>query len=54
MKKIGLGRLHKWLIDNNFPKGFQTLCFNCNCGFKRKGFTKEEVQNIKNEKQKRD
>lgn len=24
--------IHPWLIKNNFPKGFQTLCFNCNCG----------------------
>lgn len=21
-----------WLIKNNFPDGFQVLCFNCNCG----------------------
>ena len=24
--------LHRWLIKNNFPVGFQVLCFNCNCG----------------------
>ena len=22
--------LHKWIIENNFPKGFQILCHNCN------------------------
>ncbi len=22
--------LRKWLIDNNFPPGFQILCWNCN------------------------
>lgn len=22
--------LRKWLSDNNFPPGFQVLCFNCN------------------------
>ena len=22
--------LHKWVIENNFPKGFQILCHNCN------------------------
>ena len=22
--------LNKWIIDNNFPKGFQILCHNCN------------------------
>lgn len=21
----------QWLIKNNFPTGFQTLCINCNC-----------------------
>lgn len=32
-KKIGgSGRLYQWLIDNNFPEGFQVLCYNCNCG----------------------
>lgn len=24
-------RLYFWLIKNNFPEGFQTLCYNCNC-----------------------
>lgn len=36
-KEIGLGRksgvfLYKWLVDNEFPEGFQILCYNCNCG----------------------
>lgn len=21
-----------WLVKNNFPKGYQVLCYNCNCG----------------------
>ena len=25
-------KLFKWLIDNNYPEGYQILCFNCNCG----------------------
>lgn len=25
-------KINNWLIKNNFPKGFQTLCFNCNWG----------------------
>jgi hypothetical protein len=25
-------QLYKWLFDNDFPKGFQVLCFNCNSG----------------------
>ena len=24
--------LYRWLKQNNYPKGFQVLCFNCNCG----------------------
>lgn len=24
------GDFYRWLIDNNFPPGFQTLCHNCN------------------------
>lgn len=28
----GLGHvLYRWLIKNNFPDGFQILCYNCNC-----------------------
>lgn len=33
-KKTG-GTLQYWIKRNNFPKGFQVLCFNCNCA---KGF----------------
>ena len=29
--KFGNG-LYAWLRRNNYPDGFQTLCFNCNCG----------------------
>ena len=28
-KRSGKG-LNRWLINNNFPRGFQVLCFNCN------------------------
>ena len=31
-KTIGQGRLYQWLIKNNFPDGYQILCFNCNAG----------------------
>lgn len=24
--------IYKWLIDNNYPEGYQVLCFNCNVG----------------------
>ena len=30
-KKIH-NQIYIWLIKNNYPKGFQTLCFNCNWG----------------------
>ena len=30
-KKKGVGTLlYQWLKQNNFPKGFQVLCYNCN------------------------
>lgn len=33
-KEIGSGSLvlYRWLIQNNFPEGFQILCYNCNIG----------------------
>ncbi len=36
--KPGL-RFYRWLIKENFPEGFQTLCFNCNWGKFRNGGT---------------
>ena len=27
------GSIYGWLIRNNFPEGFRTLCFNCNWSF---------------------
>lgn len=29
-RKIGIRRLYQWLVKNNFPEGFQVLCYNCN------------------------
>ena len=34
-KKRTSASLYYWLIKNNYPKGVQVLCFNCNCA---KGF----------------
>lgn len=31
IKKYGSG-FFKWLVNNNFPEGFQILCHNCNMG----------------------
>ena len=28
-KEIGIGNFYQWIKKNNFPKGFQVLCFNC-------------------------
>jgi hypothetical protein len=25
-------QFYRWLRQNNYPDGFQVLCFNCNCG----------------------
>lgn len=31
-KEVGSGvAFYLWLIRNNYPKGFQILCYNCNC-----------------------
>lgn len=29
-KEVGGGRLYRWLVAENFPPGFQILCYNCN------------------------
>jgi hypothetical protein len=29
-REIGRANLYKWLVKQGFPKGFQTLCHNCN------------------------
>lgn len=43
----GTDKLYRWLVKNNFPEGFQLLCWNCNCGKHRNGgvcpHTKKEV-----------
>lgn len=30
--KVGGSGFYRWLIKNDFPAGFQTLCHNCNLG----------------------
>ncbi len=38
-RSIGIGKagskFYYWLKKNNYPSGFQILCFNCNCGRER-------------------
>jgi len=36
-KTVGSFRVYLWIIANNYPSGFRTLCFNCNCGRQRNG-----------------
>lgn len=31
-KEIGTKNMFYWLKMNKFPKGYQVMCFNCNCG----------------------
>jgi hypothetical protein len=35
-KTVNGAQLYRWLVENDFPEGFQTLCFNCNAS-KRAG-----------------
>lgn len=46
---IKTNKIYYWLIKNNFPKEFQTLCFNCNCSNGHFGYCphEKEVQNVK-------
>ncbi len=30
LRKIGTN-LYRWLVNNDFPEGYQVLCWNCNC-----------------------
>lgn len=29
---MGTQTINVWLVNNEFPEGFQVLCYNCNCG----------------------
>lgn len=40
-------KFHHWLIRNNFPAGFQVLCFNCNCAKSRVGVCPHREQTEK-------
>ena len=31
-RRIGTPHIYAWLIKNNYPEGFQVLCYNCNWG----------------------
>lgn len=36
-KEVPAAHLARWLIKNNFPEGYDVLCFNCNCGKHKNG-----------------
>ena len=46
-------KLAIWLIKNNFPKGFQILCMNCNCAKKFAFDLKPDPIKYKNRDEKR-
>ena len=31
-QKVSISSIYSWLIRNNYPEGFQVLCYNCNLG----------------------
>ena len=40
-------KFYRWLLTNNFPDGFQVLCWNCNCGrAKHKGVCPHKLKNV--------
>lgn len=36
-KEVGTAEIARWLVRNDFPEGFQILCYNCNLGRARNG-----------------
>ena len=47
-QEIGQGgsTLYRWLKKNNFPKGFQVLCYNCNCSKGHYGICPHKQNNL--------
>ena len=42
-KEVGTGdKIYRWLRDNNYPKGFRVMCFNCNYAVFRYGICPHE------------
>ena len=41
---IGGNVLYRWLVRNDFPEGFQTLCYNCNCSKTRFGHKRSHTR----------
>lgn len=48
-KQVGRSNVLSWLKKNNYPEGFQVLCFNCNMGKQFNGGTcPHQTKNSKN------
>lgn len=46
-KEAGVGAgstFYAWLIRNNFPEGYRTLCYNCNCARGHLGYCPHEKE----------
>jgi hypothetical protein len=46
------GELWTYLVKNNFPDGYQILCYNCNCGRQQNSGVCPHVTNDRTEKTK--
>jgi hypothetical protein len=50
-RKLGSSTaIYKWIIENNFPEGYQVLCANCNFGKRMYGVCPHNDSNTKIEK----
>lgn len=47
-KEIGRSRLYEWLVRNNFPLGFNVLCWNCNEALAHYGYCPHEEERGEN------
>lgn len=41
--QVGRGDIYRWVIKNNYPKGFRVLCDNCNASIGRYGYCPHKV-----------
>ncbi len=51
-KEIGEGgtNFYRWLRKNNYPLGFRTLCWNCNCGCRKLKVLNKGIVTVPKEK----
>ena len=45
-KELGKGgsSVYQWLKNNNYPEGYQVLCFNCNCSIGMLGYCPHNME----------